>query len=348
MVAAPRLWWALAFGAAALVHLAATTAVVGPALGRSVPIETLVTLRRLLVAAGAAAVVVGVALSVRRGSAGWRVGLGASLAGLLLVAGTQYGCARNVAVTPAPVQERVEDGQAVFDHARFDQVLERFVDERGMVDYAALEADRAALDEYVGQLATASPRSNPELFPTREHQMAYWINAYNALMMHAVIESYPIKSVTDIMVAHGVFSRMHFTVGGDRMTLDDIEKGILLKEFDDAARAHFALTCASMGCPRLQRTAWRAQGLDARLDEAGRIFLRSRHGVQLDPERNTVRLSSYFKWYPNDFGPDHRAFVRPYLDEEMRRVLDGMDEPRIEHLSYDWRLNDANAAWSDE
>ena len=264
---------------------------------------------------------------------------------VLLSSGTHYGCSRMVDVSPAPVQRSVEQGRTVFDHGKLDEALSRFVDDRGMVAYVSLQRNRAALDRYVGQLASASPRSHPELFPTKDHELAYWLNAYNALMLRAVIDHYPVESVTDIMIAHGVFKRLHFPVGGTNMTLDDVEKGIVLEQFD-AARAHFGLTCASMGCPRLQRRAWRAENLQTRLDEAGRAFLNSPYGVELDAKRNVVRLTSYFKWYSDDFGSDHVAFVRRYLNAERQQVLDSIHEPTIEYIEYDWRLNDAGAAWA--
>ncbi|MBA3503323.1 MAG: DUF547 domain-containing protein [Myxococcota bacterium] len=336
-----RLLILIATGAVVVVHAAAIAMMIAPAAAVA---HVLGSARWAAFAVGTLTLVTAAAMLVRRRQLPMRGSLGLATLAVLLLVSTQYGCSKTAHVKPAPVQERVEEGQRVFDHARLDAVLGTFVDEFGMVDYAALKARRADLDAYVGQLATASPRSNPELFPTPAHRMAYWMNAYNALMLRAVVDAYPIKSITDIMVAHGVFSRLSFIVGGKEMTLDDIEKGILLKEHD-AALAHFGVTCASLGCPRLQRSAWRAERLEERLHEATRVYLSSRFGVQLDPERNTVKLTSYFKWYGGDFGNDHLGFVRRYLDDDRQRVLDSMSKPSIEHISYDWRLNDRAAPW---
>jgi hypothetical protein len=268
----------------------------------------------------------------------------AALLGAVAIAGMFYGRSNVVQVEPRPVMMAERAGQKVFDHGQLDRVLARFVDEHGMVDYQGLKAERQLLDEYVGQLASASPRSAPELFPTDDDRMAYWLNAYNALIMRAVIDHYPIGSVSDIMAAHGVFSRLYFPVGGAKMSLDDIEKGILLEEFDDA-RVHFALTCASMSCPRIDRHAFTGDGLDARLDQEGRDFLSSRDGVQVDAARGVVRLSKYFDWYGDDFGPDRLAFVGRYLPAEAAAALASITKPRIEYLDYDWRLNDQAATW---
>lgn len=256
------------------------------------------------------------------------------------------GCSTHVPVQARPVTtSTTAAGVVAFDHGAFDAILARFVDAHGMVDYRGLKAERHVLDEYVGQLASASPRSHPALFPTSADRMAYWINAYNALILRAVIDHYPVASVTDIMVAHGVFRRMYFPVGGVDMTLDDIEKGVLLREFDDP-RVHFALTCASMTCPRLDRTAFHAEGLDARLDQEGRDFLNSPDGVRLAPDERRIGLSMYFEWYAGDFGKDHVAFVERYQTSARRQVLAGLRGAAVYHFDYDWRLNDQAATWA--
>lgn len=340
-----RTWWILAAGSAAGIHLAALGCIGAAAAGRGPALRGALDTARvvLIVLAAAAAAGLAVALVRRRKHAQL---LAVVPLAAVLVAGTQYSCARDVQIEAAEVETRAAgDGQAYFDHSAFDAVLARHVDDHGMVDYAALKLDRAALDRYLGQLASASPRSRPALFPGRAHEMAYWINAYNALMMRAVIDHYPIDSVTDIMVAHGVFSRMRFPVGGARMTLDDIEKGTLLPDYDEP-RVHWVLTCASMSCPRIAQRAYHADRLDQRLAEKTRLFLRSPRGVQVDADRGVVRLSKYFDWYGDDFGDDHLDYVRPYLDEETRRRLEGLDDPEVEYMSYDWRLNDQNAPWA--
>lgn len=344
----PRLWWSVALAAVVGVHVAAVASIVLPALpaGRCYPrlIQALPVARHVLLAVGSFASVAIVVLLVRRRSHVIRGGAGIAGIVALLVAGNQYGHAETTHVTARPTPVRVEAGRQVFDHAQLDAVLARFVDEQGMVDYRALAADRGGLDEYVGQLAGASPRSAPELFPTEADRTAYWINAYNALILRAIIDHYPVGSVKDVMAAHGIFSRLYFPVGGHKLTLDDIEKGILLKEVHDP-RVHFALTCASMSCPRLDRRAFHAADLSERLDHEGRDLLRSPDGIEIDGARGVVRLSSYFEWYRSDFGDDPLAFVRPYLDDAQRAALDRLEAPAIEYLPYDWRLNDAGASW---
>ncbi|MBI4511626.1 MAG: DUF547 domain-containing protein [Deltaproteobacteria bacterium] len=349
MIHWPRLLWRLSLASGLGVHVISTVSIVLAAtpLGQARPglFASLPILRTILLGMGASGAV-GIALLTASGKIPRKRGaLGTFAVALLLVTGTLYGCARTVEVKALAVSTQSVAGKNVFSHEKLDGLLATYVNARGMVDYHGLKANRALLDEYVGQVASASPRSAPELFPTEADRMAYWINAYNALMLRAVIDHYPIQSVADILVAHGVFSRLKFPVGGESLTLDDIEKGILLKEFGDP-RVHFALTCASMSCPKIDREAFRGQNLSERLDAEGRDFLRSPSGVQVGPGA-VVRLTSYFKWYASDFGPDPIAFVRRYLDGEKLRALDALSQPHVEHMSYDWRLNDAAAPWAD-
>jgi len=264
-------------------------------------------------------------------------------------------CASNPTIEakpPTTTAEAVPGGDdsaaesvSVFSHAAYDAVLSGYVNEFGMVDYKRLLENRTALDDYVEQLAGSSPESEPGLFPSKEHEMAYWINAYNALMMRAVLDHYPIDSVTEIKVAHGVFSRINYPVGGKRMTLDDIEKGVLLKDFDDP-RVHWALTCASLSCPRIDQKAFVADNLSERLDEEARKFLQSSRAVVIDASEGKVRVSKYFDWYGKDFGGDAIAYIKPFLAEAQTAELAKIAAPSVGFMDYDWRLNDQNKTWA--
>jgi Protein of unknown function, DUF547 len=263
----------------------------------------------------------------------------------LLLSVVLVACSQTVSVKSSAVETVEVDGHQVFSHAAWDAVEKAYVTEDGLVDYPALEAHREGLDKYVSELASASPRSNPELFPTRDDALAYWINAYNALIVRAVVDAYPVKSVLDIEIAHGVFNRLHFPVGGTPMTLDDIEKGTLLKEWSDTPEIHWALTCASMGCPGLDPEAWQAKGIHERLKAEGGKYLNSARGVQLDPATDTVRLTKYFDWYASSFGDKPLVYIAPFLTDERRAQLEAMKDPTVVFMDYDWRLNDKTAPW---
>ncbi|MBW1879899.1 MAG: DUF547 domain-containing protein, partial [Deltaproteobacteria bacterium] len=192
----------------------------------------------------------------------------------------------------------------------------------------------------LARIAHTSPKSHPELFPTRDDALAFWINAYNALALQAVVDAYPTQSVTEVLPDWGFFNRLEYQVGGTAMTLDDIEKGDLLREWSEVPEVHWALTCASMGCPRLDRSAWQAEGIRARLHQEGVTYLNSDAGARIDPASGTVVLTRYFEWYADDFGGDALAYIRPFLTDERRAMLDAIASSTVVYLDYDWRLND--------
>lgn len=221
---------------------------------------------------------------------------------------------------------------AAFDHGPWSALLGRYVDDDGRVAYRDLAArDRPAFDAYLASLAAAAPTGWP-----RDEQLAFWLNAYNAAIVDAVLDG---RSAESLLSRYGLFYRYEIEVAGKPRTPDAIENDIIRPGGEP--RIHFALVCASTSCPTLRRQAWAAATLDADLDAATRAFLR-------DPARNRVTaggesigLSSIFKWFADDFGGSDeavRAFVARYLDDPERRwVLE--QKPEIEYLPYDWTLN---------
>lgn len=255
-----------------------------------------------------------------------------------------------------------ERESAPFSHDDFDRVLERFVDERGLVDYPALAREPGDLERYVAQLARTSPDSDPALFPTREDRLAYWINAYNASVLATVLRHYPIPSVTAVRAPFplslasdkiGFFVLERIELGGDRTNLYALENSLIRRRFAEP-RVHFALNCASLGCPRLPRRAFRGADLDQRLDEETRRFFAEERSLQVDHAARVVRLSSILDWYERDFtrwyekrfpGSDATLldYVLLYVAPERRAELEGARDYEVEFLPYDWRLNDRAA-----
>lgn len=234
-----------------------------------------------------------------------------------------------------------------FDYAPLDRVLDRFVDDRGRVDYAGLKAEPGALKAFLDRLARVSPESHPELFPERADRLAYWINAYNALVLKGAVEAYPIRSVKEV---DGFFDRLQFPVGGRQYSLNEIEHGILREQFGEP-RIHAALNCASEGCPKLQREAFRPGSLDRQLDAAMRTFIRDERHVQIDRVRKAVTLSKIFDWFGGDFtgwyeGAHGRKpagiqdYLALYLEEEDRAFLRSVEDLKVRYRDYDWTLND--------
>ncbi len=225
-------------------------------------------------------------------------------------------------------------------HDLWGDVLERFHRDGGL-DYAGLKANRDGLDSYLSLLGDADPAE-----ASREDRLAFWINAYNAVVARFVIDLYPdVPSVKDV---DGFFDRRTFRVAGESLTLDGIERKALdLGE----PRVHFAVVCASYSCPDLRHEAYVADRLEEQLEDQTRGFLADREkGARLDAGSNDLWLSSIFKWYAGDFtgGSTMVAFfvrskvlewVVPYLPEEVVEHLKAEDVS-VRYLDYDWSLND--------
>lgn len=223
-----------------------------------------------------------------------------------------------------------------FSHELFDQVLQKYVDSQGRVDYAGLKDNQGTLESYLDLLAVHAP-SDKATFQTG---LAFWINAYNALTIKGVLDHYPTTSVRKIKLFGGFFSRIKFQVGGRSYTLDNIEHDIIRDEFGDP-RIHFALVCASMGCPILEDRAFVPETLEERLDNATANFINNPEKVRLDRENGVLHLSQIFEWYAEDFEDTHDSvinFISEYLPEADAAFLE-RGEVQIQYVEYDWRLN---------
>ena len=234
-----------------------------------------------------------------------------------------------------PHQVQSEE-QSEFSHDRFDQVLQKYVDSQGRVDYAGLKSDPGTLESYLDLLAVNAP-SDKATFQTG---LAFWINAYNALTIKGVLDHYPTTSVRKIRLFGGFFSRIKFQVGGRSYTLDNIEHDIIRYEYGDP-RIHFALVCASLGCPILEKRAFVPETLEERLDNATAKFINNPEKVRLDRENRVLYLSKIFEWYTEDFEDTHDSvinFIAEYLPETDAAFLK-KEKVQLQYLEYDWSLN---------
>ncbi len=249
-----------------------------------------------------------------------------------------------------------------FSHDVFDRFLSRRVDDHGLVDYAVLARDPADLERYLSDVASRSPLSHPEAFPDDADRLAYWINAYNAWVLRAVLESYPVASVGDVSTPRALFFLpglarffvgQRVTLGGDRMSLFWLEHGVIRRGFAEP-RVHFALNCASLGCPRLPREAFRPDRLEAQLEREARRFVGEVRNVRIDEAAREIWLSPIFEWYEGDFTswlealhPDQPATLASYLahytEGELARQLAACRDCALRFVAYDWALNDRDA-----
>lgn len=272
-----------------------------------------------------------------------------------------FGCTSIHPVKPDPPPAPVGRN---FSHELLDEVLGSFVDDKGMVDYRALKQNADNLEAYFGHIAAYSPDKHPERFPSQDHRLAYWINAYNTAVIKTVLTYYPIDSVLDVKTPAlffflsdkaGFFFFQRLTFGGSRTSLYYLENKVIRKRFKDP-RIHFALNCASLSCPRLPRQAFSGEGLDRQLDHETRLFVSEMRNFRIDHREKIIYLSSIFQWYEKDFTnwlrkqyPDREAslinYVRLYLPADKAEALDRVaHQYAVRFIPYDWRLNDQSGA----
>jgi hypothetical protein len=228
------------------------------------------------------------------------------------------------------------------DVALYESVLQAHVRADGRVDYAGLKQNLAPLDRFVAQLGSVSPQSHPALFPDRPHRLAYWINAYNALVLWQFAKEYPEKRLrlTGLLGKAQFFYRLKFRVGGRFRTLADIENATLRKELAEP-RIHFAIVCASASCPPLSRQAYRPETLSEQLDRAATAYLQDSRHVRLDPVRREATLAKIFDWFGEDFGKtpvERLRWIAQYRPADRAVLNEG--NWKVRYFDYDWSPND--------
>ncbi|MBW3597887.1 MAG: DUF547 domain-containing protein [Planctomycetes bacterium] len=246
-----------------------------------------------------------------------------------------------------PAAQRTPVSQ--IDHSLWNGLLRKYVDSEGMVNYTGWKgsaADQQALDRYWAHLSAAS--FGPEA--GRAAQIAYWINAYNAVTVKGILREYPTSSIrnhTPKLFGYHIWKDLHLLVAGRGYSLHQIEHEILRKMGEP--RIHFAIVCASIGCPRLLNEAYTPQQLETQLTRNARAFFADQSKFHYDAARNTLFVSPILQWFAEDFGANQAEQMRrisPYLPDEQAQRLSQSGTARVSYLDYDWGLNDRSAARS--
>ena len=229
------------------------------------------------------------------------------------------------------------------DVATFDRILKTYVLEDGTVRYAALKSGLDPLSRFVNQIGAVSPDSHPRLFPARSDKLAYWLNAYNALVLAAMAKEYPEKKdqLKTLIGRYRFFMSMKFKAGGRDLSLNDIETNAIRKQFQEP-RIHFAIVCASMGCPWLSREAFQGDRLEEQMVSRTRLFVNQERNVRLNPAKREAELSSIFQWYAQDFGASTEellSFIGKYRTADGTKLQEG--KWRVRYVKYDWGINEA-------
>jgi hypothetical protein len=226
-----------------------------------------------------------------------------------------------------------------FTHGTLDSLLRQVVRDE-LVDYATLKQQRAMLDRYLGQIAGV----RPDQLPTRADSLAFFINAYNAIVLDLVAQRYPdLQSVMEGAEGESpAFFENKAQVAGHYLSLKKLEYGILRARFGEP-RVHFAINCASVSCPPLRERVFRGKGLEEQLDEVTRRFINDPSRNRYDPEAGVLYLSQVFKWFPMDFERVSGS-VEEFFFAYLVGFGPGRDVPEVKILfmPYDWRLN----AWT--
>jgi len=253
-----------------------------------------------------------------------------------------------------------------FNHkyAAYNSLLNKYV-KNARVNYQGFIDNRAEFEQFLKSLG--SVKEDDYQTWAEQQQLAYWINAYNAFTIKAIIDHYPIKrsfSLIGIFYAPSnsilqikeVWTKLQFKAVGSMVTLDEIEHQILRKKFNEP-RIHMAINCASISCPDLSSEAYTADKLGIQLSEASSNFVNNPDkGVYIKQGSGRVKLSKIFKWFGDDFISKYGSeklfnnyslkenavlgFVTDYIEPDRSKEYLMNNKLKIGYLGYDWHLNE--------
>jgi Protein of unknown function, DUF547 len=213
---------------------------------------------------------------------------------------------------------------ARISHVLLDSLLQQYVSISGQVNYKGLKADKKALDTYCQLLSDNPVQDNW----SREEQMAYWINAYNAFTLKLIVDNYPTKSILNFDGGK-TWDVRRIKIGDKKYSLNNIENDILRPQFKDA-RIHFAVNCAAKSCPPLWNRAYTAENLEPSLDLRAKAFVNNPDFNSISADKASV--SKIFDWYGADFG-DLKKYLNRYAKVQLK------NSATVTFKEYDWELN---------
>jgi Protein of unknown function, DUF547 len=227
----------------------------------------------------------------------------------------------------------------------WDRLLHQYVDDQGRVDYANWKKQQPrAIEQWIQDLETETNLSHLN----RNEALSLWINLYNALTISAILKRYPIASIQPKIF--GIPNWLAFlsffllpvhSFAGKHYSLNQIEHNILRRQFQES-RIHFAIVCASIGCPLLRNQAYKPALVHQQLEQDANRFINNPDKLRYDLQSGILYCSKIFKWYREDFlqdAPSIPDYIRSYLNTN---VPINADTP-IVYLDYDWNLNQQSA-----
>ena len=208
-----------------------------------------------------------------------------------------------------------------------DSFLQEYIID-GRVAYQAIKDNPEVLTDLLSKAESITVSKEDE----KKYQ-AFWINAYNLLVIQSVVDNYPIKSPLDVP---GFFDSNLHKIGGGELTLNDIENKKLRGEFPDEARFHFVLVCAGLGCPPIIENAYLPDNLESQLSKQTSLAINDPNFIRVNKKK--VAISQIFDWYSVDFnrnGQNVIQFINQYRDTKIS------NDSRITYYEYDWKLNES-------
>lgn len=211
------------------------------------------------------------------------------------------------------------------DHQKWHVLLQKYVTDKGNVDYKGFKKDAKALQVYLDELAANVPQKSW----SRNAILAYWINAYNAYTVKLILDNYPVKSIKDIKDPWG---KKFFTLGTKKYSLEEIEHEILRKM--NEPRIHFAINCASFSCPNLSNQAYTEAKLESLLEAGAKAFVNDKTKNTITA--NSIEISKIFDWFSGDFKT--KGTVIDYLNQYSAVKIN--KNAKVKYKEYNWSLND--------
>jgi hypothetical protein len=230
--------------------------------------------------------------------------------------------------------DKIESESKPIDHSIWNNLLNKHVDEKGLVNYRGFIADSLLLNKYLSLVSDNHP--NDKNWQANE-QLAYWINAYNAFTIRLIIRNYPTKSIKDIAGAipfiNSSWDIKFINIETQIYDLNNIEHGIIREHFNEP-KIHFALVCAAVACPSLRNEAYLPEKLQPQLTEQAKKFINN-------PEKNKIsanelELSKIFMWYKGDF--THQTSLIDFIN--LYSETKAENKASIKYLDYNWSLNE--------
>ncbi|GAA3951077.1 DUF547 domain-containing protein [Hymenobacter algoricola] len=230
-------------------------------------------------------------------------------------------------------------GTKPVDHAPFDALLKKYVDRQGMVNYRAFMADSTKLSAYLTTVSNTLPNEQW----SKNDQLAYWLNAYNAFTIQRVLRGYPVKTIRqlggDKTLVNTVWDQRFIRLGKDKdkYCLNDLEQRLIRRKFSGEYRVHFALVCAAISCPKLRSEAYVGSRLNQQLEDQSRDFVNDPGKNKLTPA-NAPQVSEIFNFYPGDFKKDGNTLQKTLNKYSASQKVTA--DAELKYLPYNWSLNE--------